>query len=47
MKGERRGQLNQMRPELARTAMKELRRYRKTGKAMPWPQVKRKLGLSR
>jgi len=34
-----------VRPEFAREAMRELRAYRKTGKATKWADVKRKLGL--
>jgi hypothetical protein len=35
----------QVRPEFGREAMKELRDYKKTGKAAKWSDVKRKLGL--
>jgi hypothetical protein len=34
-----------VRPEFAREAMRELRAYRKTGKAVDWTDVKHKLGL--
>jgi hypothetical protein len=34
-----------VRPEFAEEAMRELRAYRKTGKAADWNDVKRKLGL--
>jgi hypothetical protein len=34
-----------VRPEIAEEAMRELRAYRKTGKAAKWSDVKRKLGL--
>jgi hypothetical protein len=34
-----------VRPEFAREAMRELKAYRKTGKAANWADVKRKLGL--
>jgi hypothetical protein len=36
---------SQVRPEFAAEAMRELRAYRKTGKAVKWTDVKRKLGL--
>lgn len=32
-------------PEFAKEAMRELRAYRKTGKAADWTEIKRKLGL--
>lgn len=35
----------EVRPEFAREAMKELRNYQRTGKAVKWADVKRKLGL--
>ena len=35
----------QVRPEFAQDAMRELRNYRKSGKAAKWSDVKRKLGL--
>ena len=34
-----------VRPEFAEEAMRELKAYRKTGKAVDWAVVKRKLGL--
>ena len=34
-----------VRPEFAKEAMRELRAYRKTGKATTWTSAKRKLGL--
>ena len=34
-----------VRPEFAVEAMRELRAYRKTGKAASWTDVKRRLGL--
>jgi hypothetical protein len=34
-----------VRPEFAEEAMRELRSYRKSGKAANWTDVKRKLGL--
>lgn len=34
-----------VRPEFAEEAMRELKAYRKTGKAAEWTDVKRKLGL--
>ena len=34
-----------VRPEFAEEAMRELKAYRKTGKAANWTEVKRKLGL--
>jgi hypothetical protein len=34
-----------IRPEFAEEAMRELKAYRKTGKAAKWSDVKRKLGL--
>ncbi len=34
-----------VRPEFAEEAMRELKAYRKTGKAAKWTDVKRKLGL--
>jgi len=34
-----------VRPELAEEAMRELRVYRKTGKAANWTDFRRKLGL--
>jgi len=34
-----------VRPTFAQDAMRELRAYRKTGKAANWADVKRKLGL--
>jgi hypothetical protein len=36
---------NVVRPELAEDAMRELKAYRKTGKASEWSAVKRRLGL--
>jgi PHD/YefM family antitoxin component YafN of YafNO toxin-antitoxin module len=42
---QRRAASEELRPEFAEEAMKELRAYRKTGKARRWDQVKRKLGL--
>ena len=36
---------NTVRPEFADDAMRELKAYRKTGKAANWSDVKRKLGL--
>lgn len=35
----------QVRPESAEEAMRELKAYRKTGKAADWTAAKRKLGL--
>jgi hypothetical protein len=35
----------EIRPEFAKEAMRELKAYRKTGKAVSWAHVKRKLGL--
>jgi len=35
----------EVRPEFAQEAMRELKAYRKTGKAADWTDVKRKLGL--
>jgi len=35
----------EVRPEFAQEAMRELKAYRKTGKAANWTDVKRKLGL--
>ena len=35
----------EVRPEVAREAMRELAAYRKTGKAADWKDVKRRLGL--
>jgi hypothetical protein len=34
-----------VRPEVAKQAMRDLKAYRKTGKAADWADVKRKLGL--
>ena len=34
-----------VRPEFAADAMRELKAYRKTGRAANWADVKRKLGL--
>ena len=34
-----------IRPEFAEEAMRELKAYRKSGKAAHWTDVKRKLGL--
>ena len=34
-----------IRPEFAKQAMRELKAYRKTGKAADWNDVKRKLGF--
>jgi hypothetical protein len=34
-----------VRPEFAQEAMRELKAYRKTGKAADWADVKRKMGL--
>jgi hypothetical protein len=36
---------NVIRSDFALEAMRELRAYRKTGKAVKWTDVKRKLGL--
>jgi hypothetical protein len=36
---------NAVRTDFAQEAMRELRAYRKTGKAVKWTDVKRKLGL--
>ena len=36
---------HEIRPEVAREAMRELAAYRKTGKAADWKSVKRRLGL--
>jgi hypothetical protein len=35
----------EIRPDFAQEAMRELRAYRKTGKAVKWSDLKRKLGL--
>ena len=35
----------EVRPEFAEEAMRELKAYRKTGKAADWADVKHKLGL--
>lgn len=35
----------EVRPDFAHEAMRELKAYRKTGKAAKWTDVKRKLGL--
>jgi hypothetical protein len=40
-----RARANQVRPQFADEAMRELKAYRKTGKAADWTDVKRKLGL--
>jgi hypothetical protein len=34
-----------VRPEFAEDALRQLKAYRKTGKASDWAQVKRRLGL--
>jgi hypothetical protein len=35
----------EIRPDFAQEAMRELRAYRKNGKAVKWTDLKRKLGL--
>lgn len=35
----------EVRPEFAEEAMRELKAYRKSGKAADWADVKRKMGL--
>jgi hypothetical protein len=35
----------EVRPEVARKAMKDLRSYRRTGKAKSWRKIKAELGL--
>ena len=45
LKLQKRAAKETVRSEFAEDAMKELRKYRKTGVATPWPKVKRKLGL--
>jgi len=42
---QRRAGEGDVQPEFGREAMRELRTYRKTGKAAKWTDVKQKLGL--
>ena len=42
---QKRAERGAVRPEFAEEAMRELKAYRKTGKAANWADVKRKLGL--
>jgi hypothetical protein len=42
---QRRAAEREVRPEFAKDAMRQLRAYRKTGKASEWSQIKRRLGL--
>jgi hypothetical protein len=42
---QKRAEEGKVRPEFAEEAMRELKAYRKTGKAIEWTDVKRKLGL--
>ncbi len=45
LKLRQRGEGSEIRPAVARDAMKELRHYRRTGKARNWTKVKADLGL--
>jgi hypothetical protein len=42
---QRRASEQEVRPEFAEEAMRELKAYRKTGKEADWKNVKRRLGL--
>lgn len=42
---QKRARANEVRPQFAEEAMRELKTYLKTGKAADWSDVKRKLGL--
>jgi hypothetical protein len=42
---QKRAQKMVVRPEFAQEAMRELKAYRKTGRAAEWSSVKRRLGL--